>query len=122
MTAIGYISDMEEILKASWSLFQLDGAAAFELLERSPSPPTVSAKDLPGKCTQMLNVRRIQIINGHPVEIDEDSAAERILDTENWLKLNGDFDNPNDSQDDCAADDEANIEHNNAIEDPVFPE
>jgi len=31
MTAIGYISDMEEIVKASWSLFQHHGQAAFKL-------------------------------------------------------------------------------------------
>jgi len=31
MTAIGYISDMEESVKASWSIFQHDGAAAFKL-------------------------------------------------------------------------------------------
>jgi len=31
MTAVGYISDTEEIVKASWSLFQHDGAAAFKL-------------------------------------------------------------------------------------------
>jgi hypothetical protein len=31
MTAIGYISDTEEIVKASWSLFHHDGAAAFKL-------------------------------------------------------------------------------------------
>jgi len=29
MTAIGNISDTEEIVKASWSLFHHDGAAAF---------------------------------------------------------------------------------------------
>ena len=33
MTAIGYISDTEEITNASWSLFQHDGAAAFKLSE-----------------------------------------------------------------------------------------
>ena len=48
MTAVGYISAMEEIVKASWSLFQHDGAAAFKLSERSPLPPALSAKDLPG--------------------------------------------------------------------------
>jgi len=48
MTAVGYISDTEVIVNASWSLFQHDGAAAFKLLERSPLPPTLSAKDLPG--------------------------------------------------------------------------
>jgi len=48
MTAVGYISDPEEIVKASWSLFQHHGAAAFKLSERSPLPPALSAKDLPG--------------------------------------------------------------------------
>jgi len=48
MTAIGYISDTEEIVKASWSLFQHDGVPAFKLSERSPLPPPLSAKDLPG--------------------------------------------------------------------------
>jgi len=36
MTAVGFISDMEEIVKASWSVFQHDGVAAFRLSERSP--------------------------------------------------------------------------------------
>ena len=31
MTAVGHISDTEEIVKQSWSLFQHDGAAAFKL-------------------------------------------------------------------------------------------
>jgi len=31
MTAVGYISDTEEIVKSSWSLFQHDCAAAFKL-------------------------------------------------------------------------------------------
>jgi len=48
MTAIGYISVTEEIVKASWSNFQHDGAAAFTLSERSPLPPTLSAKYFPG--------------------------------------------------------------------------
>jgi hypothetical protein len=39
ITAVGYISDTEEMVKSSWSLFQLDGAAAFKLSERSPLPP-----------------------------------------------------------------------------------
>jgi len=33
MTAIGYISDVEVIVIASWSLLQHDGAAAFKLSE-----------------------------------------------------------------------------------------
>ena len=53
MTAVGYISDTEEIVKALWSLFQHDGVAAFILSQRSPSPPAWSAKDLPGGRTQI---------------------------------------------------------------------
>jgi hypothetical protein len=60
MTAIGYISDTEEIVKASWSNFHHDGVAAFKLLEKSPVPPAVSAKDLPGGRSQVWNVRRIK--------------------------------------------------------------
>jgi hypothetical protein len=48
ITAVGYISDPEELVKSSWSLFQHDGAAVFKLSERSPWPPAVPAKDLPG--------------------------------------------------------------------------
>jgi len=122
MTAVGYISDTEEIVKASWSLFQHDGAAAFKLSERSPLPPALSAKDLPGGTTQILNLRRIRRINRHPVKIDDDSAPESISDPDDWLNWNGDLDNPNDSEEDCAADDESDIEHNNGIEDPECPE
>jgi len=32
------------------------------------------------------------------------------------------LDNPNDSEEDCAADDESDIEHHNVIEDPESPE
>jgi len=122
MTAVGYISDTEEIVKASWSLFQHDGAAAFELSERSTLPPALSAKDLPGGRTHLLNVRRIRRINHHPVESDDDSAPEIISDTDDWLNWNGDLDNPNDSEEDCAADDQSDIVHNNGIEDPECPE
>jgi hypothetical protein len=48
MTGVGYISDTEEIVKASWSLFQHAGVAAFTLSESSSLPPALSAKDLPG--------------------------------------------------------------------------
>jgi len=81
MTAMGYISDTEEIIQVSWSLFQHDSAAAFKLSERSPLPPALSAKDLPGGRTQILNVRRIHRINHHPVESDDNSPPEIISDT-----------------------------------------
>jgi len=122
MTAVGYISDTEEIVKASWSLFQHDGAAAFKLTERSPLPPALSAKDLPGGRTQILNVRQIRRINRHPVKSDEDSAPESILHTDDWLNWNGDLDNPNDSEENCTVDDESDIKHKNGIEDPEYPE
>ena len=48
MTAVGYISDTEERVKASWSIFQHDGAAAFKLSERSPLPPALAAKQPTG--------------------------------------------------------------------------
>jgi hypothetical protein len=48
MTSEGYISDREEIVKASWTLFHHDGAAAFQLSERSLLPLALSVKDLPG--------------------------------------------------------------------------
>jgi len=122
MTAMGAISDTEEIVNASWSLCQHDGAAAFKLSERSPLQTPLSAMDLPGGRTHILQVRQIRGINRHPVESDEDSAPESISDTDGWLNWNGDMDNPTDSEEDCAADDESNIEQNNGIEDPECPE
>jgi len=122
MTAVGYMLDTEEIVKASWSLFQHDGAAAFKLSQRSPLPPALSAKDLPGERTQIINVCRIRRINCHPVERDDDSVPESISDTDVWLNWNGDMDNPNDSEDDCGSDDESDIDLNNGIEDPECPE
>jgi len=122
MTAVGYISHMEEIVKASWSLLQPDGESAFKLSERSSLPPPLPAKDLPGGWTQILNVRRLWRINRHPVKCDQDSATESISDTKNRLDWNGDLDNPNDREDDCAADVESDIEHDDGIEDLESPE
>jgi len=121
MTAVGYISGTEEIIKASWFYFQHDGAAAFKLLEWSPLPPTLSAKDLPGGWTQVLNVRQIRRINRPPTESDEDSAPESISNTEDWLDRNGDLDNPNESEDDWEADNESDVKQDNAMEDPDSP-
>ena len=60
LTAIRYISDTEAIVKVSWSNIQYDGAAAVILSERSRVPPALSAKDLPGGPTQVLNLRQIK--------------------------------------------------------------
>jgi len=122
MTAVGYISDTDDIVTALWSLFQHDGAAALKLSETSPLPPPLAAKDLPGGWTQVWNVRRIRRINHHPVESNEDSAPESISDTHDWLNWNWDLDNWNDSKDNCAADIEPDIEQWNSIKVPECPE
>jgi len=122
LTAVGYISDTEEIVIASWSNFQHDGATAFKLLEKSPVPPALSAKDLPGGRKQVLNVRQIKRIDRHPAESHEDSSPGSISDTENWLNWNGDLDNPNNSEDDWEADDESDMQLDNGIEDSETPE
>jgi len=122
MTAVGYISDTEEIVKASWSLFQQDGAAASKLSEKSPVPQVLSAKDLPGGRTQMLNVRQIRRVNRHPAKSDEDSSPESISDTKNWLNWNGDLDDPNESEDNWEADNESDMDLDNGSEDSETPE
>jgi len=96
MTALGSISDTEEIIKSSWSNFYHDGAAAFQLSARSHLPPALSAKDLPGGRTQVSNVHQIRRIDRHPVENDEGRVPECISNTENWPNCNGHLDNPND--------------------------
>jgi len=122
MTVIQYFSDMEEIVEASWSLFQPDSAAAFELTERSPLPPTMSAKNLHGGQTQILNVRRVISIDRHPVRSDDDSAPESISDTTNWLTWNGNLDNPNHTGDNCVADIDSDREQDNGMEEPESAE
>jgi hypothetical protein len=122
MPAIGYISDMEEIIHTFWLLFQHDRAASFILSEQSPLPPALSAHDLPGERSQILKAHKIRSINRHSVEIDEDSTLESILDTNNWLNWNGHFDNPNESEDDYTVHDESDIEHTNGIENPECQE
>jgi len=85
MTAIGYISDTADSVKASWSLFQHDGAAAFKLSERSLLPPALSAKEHAGEWTKVLNVCRLRRIDRHPARGDDDSASELIPNSENWV-------------------------------------
>jgi len=55
-------------------------------------------------------------------ESDEDSVAESISDTENWLDWNGDLENPNESKDNWEADNESEIELDSGIEDAESPE
>jgi hypothetical protein len=122
MITMVYISNTDDIVKASWLLFQHNGAAAFKLSEQSPLPPAWTAKDLLGGRTQMLDVRRNRWINRDPVASDGDIAPESILDSEDWLNWNSNLNNPNDTEEDCAGDDDSDIEHNNGIEDPECTE
>jgi hypothetical protein len=108
---------MEEFVNQSWSLFLHDHVAAFNLSERSPLPPALSAKDLSGARIEILNVRCIRRINRHSVESDEDWSPGRILDTKYWLSWNGSMDKTNDSEDDCVADIESNVEPKYGIKD-----
>jgi hypothetical protein len=96
--------------------------AAFNVSERLPMPPALSAKNRPRGQTEILNVRQVIIINCYPIKSDEDSAAECVSDTENCLIWNCDLGNLNVSDDDCASDDECDIEQNNCIVDPECPE
>jgi len=61
-------------------------------------------------------------IDHHPVESDEDSAPESISNTKNWLNWNGNLNNPNDSEDDCGADFEPDVEPDNGIDDLECPQ
>jgi len=122
MTATQYIPDTEEIINASWSNFQHDCAAAFKSSERSPLPPALSAKDLPGGRIQELNVCRMKRIDLYSADNDNDSVPGSISDTENWLNWNSDLDNPNDSEVDCEADDESDIDPDSGIRTSESPE
>jgi hypothetical protein len=116
VTAVGYISDTEEIIKASWSNFHRDGAAAFNFSEKSPLPPACTAKNLPGGQTKVLNVRRIKRVDRHAADNDEGSSPESISVTKNWLNWDGDLDNPNDIEHDWEADNESDMELDNGSE------
>jgi hypothetical protein len=61
-------------------------------------------------------------IDCHPVEGDGHSAQGSIMETDDWLNWHGDLENLNDSEDDCAADDETDIGPNNPMEDAECPE
>jgi len=109
-TAIGFILDTEEIVNASWTNYQHNGAAAFQLSGKSLQPPALSAKDLLGVQSEIFNLRRIKKIDQHPVGSDEDRAPESISNDENWLHWNVDMGNPNESEHDSKADDKSDLQ------------
>jgi hypothetical protein len=76
---------MEAIIKASWSNIQNDGVAALTLSEKSTVSPALSATDLPGGRTQILNVHSIKQIDRHPATGHEACSPESFSDTKNWF-------------------------------------
>jgi hypothetical protein len=61
-------------------------------------------------------------MDSHPPESDDDSSPQCISDTQNWVNLNGDLDNPNDSEDDWEADNVSDTELDNNNEKSETPE
>jgi hypothetical protein len=92
------------------------------LSEKSPVPPALSANNLPGGRTILLNICQINRINGHAAESDENRSPDSISDTENWLNWNADLDNRNDSEDNWEAGNESDMEWNNGSDDSDTPE
>jgi hypothetical protein len=92
------------------------------LPEISPLPPAVSANDLPGGQTEILNGCQIRSIDNSPVEGDSDHVPQMISDMNHWLNWNGDFTNPSDGEHNCVEDDDFDIEYVNDIQDPETPE
>jgi len=56
------------------------------------------------------------------LDSDEHSDPASVLDTENWLDWNGDFDNSNHSKDDWEADNESDIELDHGTRDSEIQE
>ena len=110
MTPVGFVPESEKTSNVSWLSFEQDGAAAFKLSERSPQPPALSARDLLGGRTQILNVRRMKKIDHHLMESDKDSASKSILETKNWLDCNGYLDYPTARENDWNAYNECDID------------
>jgi len=82
----------------------------------------MSAKDLRGGRTEVLNVGQIKRLDHHPAGSDHNSAPESIPETENLLDWNEDLDNPNHSEDNWDADNESDIGLHNGKKDPQTPE
>jgi len=72
--------------------------------------------------TPVLNDRWIKWIYLYPTESDDTSSPESISDTEKWLHWNSDVDNPNESEDDSAADDAFDVVQQNSFDGPESPE
>jgi hypothetical protein len=73
-------------------------------------PPALSANDMLGGRTPILNIRRTKQIDRQPAESDDDNSPESMSDTESWLTWNGDLDNRNESEDNWEADNESDME------------
>jgi len=56
------------------------------------------------------------------VETDKDHALERISDIDDLLYWNEDYDNADESEDNCTADSKSDIEQDTGIKNPECPE
>jgi len=55
MTAVGDIHVAEKLVEVSWSIITHDGAPALKWWEKSRVTPGMSAQDLSGRRTEVLN-------------------------------------------------------------------
>jgi len=76
MSAIEYISDTEETVNACWLHYHSERVAEFQLSERSPVPPTWSAKDRAGGQTEVFSICTIKPIKIYPGKSHEDISPE----------------------------------------------
>lgn len=83
MTAVGNLSDPEEIINNSWSNVELNGTAAPTLLEILNLPLSLSSKGLCAGWIEVKNLYWIQNIHSHRVKIDVDITCEILSDTRN---------------------------------------
>jgi hypothetical protein len=92
MTPMGYISDTDEIVKASWSLIQHHGAAGFKFVERSPLPLPLFARTSQEdelKCKISAETEQSTIIQSKVTRIAQLKAFRTLkiglTGMENWI-------------------------------------
>lgn len=121
MSAVGYIAYPEEIIKVFCDKFQLAGVAGLKLKEIYHLLPSISANDLHGRQTVVLNVHCVLRIDPDPAKNINHSAPESISDNEHLLNWDGYQDNSKLNKDDLEAEEETEQELDNAIEHAETP-
>jgi hypothetical protein len=93
MTMVGYISDTDVIVIASYTKSVNVGVAAFKSSVRIPLPSVFSAKVLAGGRTHVLNFSQIIRIDHHHRESVDDSESDTISNTTRRIYCPSDLDN-----------------------------